>query len=147
MKVRAQEYCEFAFMFGCKGLPQYCSTVFCTYCMYISSSLLTGDEDNEQEEDELQMSGRAEYRGFEHLLNGLPRMLPPLADTSAPHSSDISAATATLLKYQYVLLNRSLVWQRYMYFHSVNMDIIMWFVIQLQRNCQSLDRCTLHGAA
>lgn len=48
------------------------------------------------------MRARAEYRGFEYLLNGLPQMIPPLAETSAPHPTDIASATATLHKAQCV---------------------------------------------
>lgn len=50
------------------------------------------------------MRALAEYRGFEYLLNVLPQLIPPLAEASAPHPSDVPSAFATLHNYQYVTL-------------------------------------------
>jgi hypothetical protein len=63
--------------------------------------LHTGDFDGGEEEDEGRMVARSEYQGFEHLLTGLPQMVAPLAEASAPHEADIPTATAVLHRIQY----------------------------------------------
>lgn len=63
--------------------------------------MCAGDDYDADRDDEVRMRARAEYCGFEFLLKGVPQMIPPLAEASAPHCEDVASATAHLHRVRY----------------------------------------------